>query len=180
MRNRCRTGISLLVLLISGCTAIGRNETTAPSAADVRQEVQWVAFNGGYDATRFSTLTQIDTKNVATLREVARFKLPETMSFQCDPVVIAGTMYLTTRERTYAIDARTGEQRWGRSHELKDPGPGRLGRGAAYAKGRGFRGRGDGHVVALDARTGDVIWGRIGADGQAAGVFTALPVRWRD
>src|SRR2546430_15714645 len=109
MRNRCRTGISLLVLLISGCTAIGRNETTAPSAADVRQEVQWVAFNGGYDATRFSTLTQIDTKNVATLREVARFKLPQTMSFQCDPVVITGTMYLTTREVGRAAGRERGE-----------------------------------------------------------------------
>ena len=180
MWNRCKTGISLLVLLISGCTAIGRDETTAPSAAGVRQEVQWVAFNGGYDATRFSTLTQIDTKNVATLREVARFRLPETMSFQCDPVVIAGTMYLTTRERTYAIDARTGEQRWARSHELKDPGPGRLGRGVAYAKGRVFRGLVDGHVVALDAKTGGVIWDVIGADSKAGEFYTAVPVVWED
>src|SRR5207302_9757019 len=158
MRNRRKTGISLLALLISGCTAIGRNETTAPSAVGVRQEVPWVAFNGGYDATRFSTLTQIDTKNVATLREVARFKLPETMSFQCDPVVIAGTMYLTTRERTYAIDARTGEQRWARSHELKDPGPGRLGRGVAYAKRRVIRCLVDGHVVGVAADTAHGTW----------------------
>jgi glucose dehydrogenase len=36
----------------------------------------WAMYNGGYDSTRYSSLTQINTKNVASLREVARFKIP--------------------------------------------------------------------------------------------------------
>jgi hypothetical protein len=35
---------------------------------------------------------QINTNNVGSLREVARFKIPETTSFQADPVVGGGTM----------------------------------------------------------------------------------------
>jgi alcohol dehydrogenase (cytochrome c) len=135
-------------------------------------------FNGGYDATRFSPLTQINTGNVATLQEVGRFKIPETMSFQSDAVVAGDTMYVTTLTSTYAIDARTGEQRWARVHELKNPGPGRLGRGVAYANGRVFRGLVDGHLLAMDARTGDLIWDVIGADSKAGEFYTAVPVVW--
>jgi glucose dehydrogenase len=48
---------------------------------------EWPSYNGGYDATRFSSLTQISTSNVASLAEVARFKLPETTAFQSGPVL---------------------------------------------------------------------------------------------
>jgi hypothetical protein len=68
-------------------------------AADPAADTQWPGFNGGYDATRFSPLTQVDTTNVDTLREVARFRLLETLSFQSEPVVIGDTIYVRTRER---------------------------------------------------------------------------------
>ena len=86
--------------------------TGAAIAADQPVDTGWPRFNGEYDATRFSPLTQIDAKNVGTMVEVARFKIPETLSFQCGPVVVGDTMYITTVTSTYAIDARTGEQRW--------------------------------------------------------------------
>ena len=95
---------------------------------------------------------------------MARFKIPETTSFQADPVVVGGTLYVTTLHNTYAIDARTGQQRWVRHHDLINPGPGRLGRGVGYADGRVFRGLADGHVLAMNASTGDVIWDVVGAD----------------
>jgi len=63
--------------------------TKAVSQADTqRSHAEWRQYNGGYDATRFSSLTQINTNNVGSLREVARFKIPETMSFQSEPVVV--------------------------------------------------------------------------------------------
>jgi len=117
--------------------------TKAVGQADSqRSHAEWQQYNGGYDATRFSSLTQINTNNVSSLREVARFKIPETTSFQADPVVVGGTLYVTTLHNTYAIDARTGQQRWVRHHDLKNPGPGRLGRGVGYADGRVFWGPG--------------------------------------
>ena len=139
---------------------------------------EWRQFNGGYNATRFSPLNQINTNNVGSLREVARFKIPETTSFQSDPVVVGGTLYVTTLHNTYAIDARTGQERWARHHDLKNPGPGRLGRGVAYADDRVFRGLTDGHVLAMNASTGDVIWDLVGADPKAGEFYTAAPVVW--
>jgi glucose dehydrogenase len=114
---------------------------------------EWPAYNGGYDATRFSSLTRINTGNVASLAEVARFHIPETTAFQSGPVLIDGTMYVTTATNTYAIDARTGEQRWAQHFEPKSLGIGTPVRGVGYGNGRLFRGTPDGHLLALDAKT---------------------------
>jgi alcohol dehydrogenase (cytochrome c) len=159
--------VAALSVLLSACA-------TQPSGETANG---WL-FNGGYDATRFSTLTQINTGNAAALREVGRFRLPETLSFQSDAVVAGDTLYVTTRESTYAMDARTGEPRWVRRHEIKKPSPGRLGRGVAYAAGRVYRGLVDGHLLSMDAKTGDVVWDVMGADIDAGEFYTAVPVIW--
>ena len=124
----------------------------------MRSGSEWPSYNGGYNATRFSSLSQINTGNVASLAEVARFKLPETTAFQSGPALIDGTMYVTTATNTYALDARTGEQRWIQHFEPKSIGIGTPVRGVGYADGRLFRGTPDGHLLALDAKTGKMIW----------------------
>ena len=159
----CRVRDCFILITLAGL-AFGL-ATKAVSQGDTQiSRGEWPQFNGSYDATRFSPLTQINTNNVGSLREVARFKIPETTSFQADPVVVGGTLYVTTLHNTYAIDARTGQQRWVHHHDLINPGPGRLGRGVGYADGRVFRGLADGHVLAMNASTGDVIWDVVGAD----------------
>ena len=139
---------------------------------------EWPSYNGGYDATRFSSLTQISTSNVASLAEVARFRLPETTAFQSGPVLIDGTLYVTTATSTYAIDARTGEQRWVHHFEPKSLGIGTPVRGVGYEDGRLFRGTPDGHLLALDAKTGQAIWDVIGADATIGEYYTAAPIVW--
>src|SRR4051812_12138673 len=171
--NRSAAIVTWAVLTCAGVTgAVGQADSRKPNT-------EWQGYNGGYDATRFSPLTQIDTKNVASLQEVARFRIPETLSFQSEPVVIGDTIYVTTREHTYAIDARTGARRWVRHHELKHPeSPGRLGRGVAYADGRVFRGLVDGHVIAIDAKTSEIIWDVVGANVDAGEFYTAATIVW--
>ena len=170
--------LQLLAAILSVVVCAGTNAQSATTKSNT-PDTEWLGYNGGYDATRFSPLTQINTENIARLKEVARFKIPETLSFQSGPVVVGDTMFVTTRENTYAIDARTGVQRWLRYHELKHPeSPGRLGRGVAYADGRVFRGLVDGHVVAIDAKTGDIIWDVVGADVDAGEFYTAAPIVW--
>ena len=170
--------LQLLAAILSVVVCAGTNAQSATTKSDT-PDTEWLGYNGGYDATRFSPLTQINTENIARLKEVARFKIPETLSFQSGPVVVGDTMFVTTRENTYAIDARTGVQRWLRYHELKHPeSPGRLGRGVAYADGRVFRGLVDGHVGAIDAKTHEIIWDVVGADVDAGEFYTAVPVVW--
>jgi hypothetical protein len=73
--------IGTLILVAVVGVAHGADQTALQSGEDN----QWPGYNGGYDATRFSPLTQIDTRNVASLQEVGRLKIPETLSFQCGP-----------------------------------------------------------------------------------------------
>lgn len=139
---------------------------------------EWPAYNGGYNATRFSPVTQINTGNVTSLTEVARFKLPETMAFESGPVLIDGALYVTTATNTYAIDARTAQQRWSHHYDAKSMGLGTPVRGVGYADGRLFRGTPDGHLIALDAKTGKLIWDVVGADAPRGEYYTVAPVVW--
>ncbi len=105
MKASHRALVLALSLLVCSC-ATNKGELVASQ----RSDGEW-QFNGGYDATGFSPLTQINTGNASALREVARFRLPETMSFQSEVVVADDTIYVTTLKSTYAIDARAGTQR---------------------------------------------------------------------
>jgi len=169
----------VVFVMLLGCTAPKTNQPDPGQSTELSAgNTDWRSYNGGYDATRFSPLNQINTRNVASLREVARFKLPETMSFQCNPVVVGDLMYVTTLKNTYAVDARTAKQRWVRKYEPKSMGLNTSVRGVAYADGRVFRGFPDGHLVALDAKTGDVIWDVVGTDAAAGEYYTVAPVVW--
>ena len=76
-----------LIVICTACssgsadTAAAASGAGAPAATqpgDMKSGSEWPSYNGGYNATRFSSLSQINTGNVASLTEVARFKLPET------------------------------------------------------------------------------------------------------
>lgn len=174
--DRVHQSLAAIAIATLAWSASKADAQTASPAVDT----EWLGFNGGYDATRFSTLAQINTQNVASLKEVARFKISETMSFQSGPVVVGDTMYVTTMKNTYAIDARTGEQRWVHHYEPKSMGLQTSVRGVGYADGRVYRGTPDGHLLALDAKTGDLIWDVQGADPSAGEYYTAVPVLWQD
>jgi alcohol dehydrogenase (cytochrome c) len=87
-------------------------------------------------------------------------------------------MYVTTLKNTYAIDARTGQQRWVHHFEPKSTVLPTPVRGLGYADGRVFRGAPDGRLLALDAETGDLVWNVEGADPLAGEYFTVAPVVW--
>jgi alcohol dehydrogenase (cytochrome c) len=128
--------LSLTVGFTVAISALVRAQSPQPESSAT--DTDWLGYDGGYDATRFSPLTQIDTKNVAQLKEVARFQIPETLSFQCGPVVVGGSMFITTVTSTYAIDARTGKEHWVRTIKPSTHMIGTPVRGVAYADGRCF------------------------------------------
>ena len=118
---------------------------------------EWLTFNGGFDAIRFSALSQITPKNVESIVMVGGYTITDTVRFQTGPVMIGKTLYFTTAFSTYAVDAITGKLTWVHKFE----GKGALldnNRGVAYDKGKIFRSTLDAHVLALDAKTGKVIW----------------------
>ena len=86
------------------------------------------------------------------------YPLPQPTSFQTGPLVIDGTLYFTTDEGSYAIDAATCRERWKRIRALPKDIFSRVNRGFAHLDGRLFRGTQDGSVIALSAEDGRTLW----------------------
>ncbi|HEY3298215.1 MAG TPA: PQQ-binding-like beta-propeller repeat protein, partial [Armatimonadota bacterium] len=168
-------GMASAVALVMG---LSLSLLSNPAAAKP-MNTEWLTFNGGYSAERYSPLKQINTKNVKSLRQVGKYQLPETTSFQAGPVMVGKTIYLTTATSTYAVDARTGKLLWSNKYAPKSMGLGTPVRGLAYANGRLYRGTPDARVLALDAKTGEIIWDVEGGDRAKGEYFTAAPIEWK-
>src|ERR1700683_1608458 len=77
----------------------------ASAAPPVTQPADWPAYNRTLAGDRYSPLAQITTANVGQLTLRCAYTLPELASFETGPLVVDGTMYFTTYEGSYAIDA---------------------------------------------------------------------------
>src|SRR5262249_39794610 len=133
--------------------------------------------------TRYSALKQIDTKTVKDLKVAWAFPLGVLEGQETTPLVVNGTMYVTSPKGpkyVYALDAQTGAMKWRYAPELPNDVfaavcCGLVNRGVAYANGRIFVGRLDGHLVALDAGTGKELWKVKVADYQSGDDITSPP-----
>ncbi len=151
-KNHRRLSVALAVL--AACAEI------ASAAPQGTQSADWPAYNRTLAGDRYSPLAELTTANVGQLRLHCAYTLPEVVSFQTGPLVVDGTMYFTTFNGSYAIDAANCTEKW--SYHRKSAGPPGLAvnRGFAYLDGRLFRGTADAHVIALSAADGHVLWDR--------------------
>jgi len=115
--------------------------------------------NANYANTRYYPAKQIDTSNVSKLRPAFTFQTEVLESMQTAPIVVGGTMYITTSyNHVYAIDPVTGKQKWHYKHKM---GPvttyccGPNNRGVAIMGDRVFMGTLDAKLVALDTQIAD-------------------------
>jgi alcohol dehydrogenase (cytochrome c) len=136
--------------------------------------------NANYANSRYYPAKQINTSNVSKLRPAFTFQTEVLESMETAPVVVDGTMYLTTSyNHVYAIDPVTGKQKWHYKHKM---GPvttyccGPNNRGVAIMGGHVFMGTLDAKLVALDAKTGKLAWETQIADPELGYSETMAPV----
>ncbi|MEY3997854.1 MAG: hypothetical protein RLY60_666 [Pseudomonadota bacterium] len=136
--------------------------------------------NANYANSRYYPAKQINTSNVATLRPAFTFQTEVLESMETAPIVVDGTMYLTTSyNHVYAIDPVTGKQKWHYKHKM---GPvttyccGPNNRGVAIMGGHVFLGTLDAKLVAIDAKTGKLAWETQIADPELGYSETMAPV----
>src|SRR5580704_768800 len=121
----------------------------------------WLTYNRTLAGDRFSPLKEIDRSNVAQLKAICTYTLPEVSSLQTGPLVVDGTMYFTTDEGSYAIDASTCAEKWKQHRHSDTPSMLLVNRGFAYTNGRLFRGTSDSHMLAMDPADGRVLWDQV-------------------
>ena len=161
-----------VLLLAFVMTACGQRATPGPNS-----DADWPMYNRDYASTRFSGLSEITPQNVASLRQVCSYVLPETSTFESGLVAVGGTLYFTTSEYTYALDAANCALRWRVRHEL--PQATGTVRGVALAGNRVFRGFRDGYVIAYDATSGEQVWAtQLPPRGGGRSFISASPITW--
>ncbi|HEY7038308.1 MAG TPA: PQQ-dependent dehydrogenase, methanol/ethanol family [Methylomirabilota bacterium] len=143
----------------------------------------WGVYGGDTANTRYSTLSRINTSNVQQLRVAWALQLGSVRSQESTPILVGDTLYVTSSfgpKNVFAVDAKTGTVRWRYSPDV----PGGIdqfaccdvnNRGVAYANGKIFVGRLDGHLVALDAKTGQELWKTQVVDYTQGSVITSPP-----
>ena len=157
-------GAGCLVLL----ALLGPHSVCAEDGAAVRTGNGWPTVGGDDADTRYSPLSQIDTRNVARLGG-AWFREFDTRS-RSSPVVVDGVMYYSNGTTIYALDGGTGRTIWSYTPVGSTPAWG----GIAVAGGKVFFGLVDTHVVALDVRTGKPVWTSYIGNAPATRAATAL------
>ena len=172
--------------LLAGLGGVALAVSAASAMAQAGNE--WGTYGGDYANTRYSTLNQIHTGNVNKLRVAWIRSLGSLESQQSTPLIINGTMYVTTStgpKYVFALDAKTGAIKW--KYEPDLPSDyfatvccGLDNRGVAYSNGRIFVGRLDAKLVALDANTGKELWNVTVMDYKTGHAITSPPLVFKD
>src|SRR5207244_10698990 len=127
---------------------------------------EWLTNGLDRAETRYSPLKHITTENVDRLRLGWSYELRSSGGGQlATPLVWNGTLYgITNWSVVFAVDARTGRERWRWDTEVDQAAVrskvccGVVSRGVALYQGKIIVPVLDGRVQALDADTGRLVW----------------------
>ncbi len=170
-------GSAVLAFVASiGAEQAGRELTKAPAvdvnvlrnAGTAKDALpgSWLTYGLSQSETRFSPLDRIDIKNVSRLGLSWTYALGAGGGGQeATPLVWNDTIYgITNWSVVFAVDARTGKERWRWDPEVNQDAVrpkiccGAVNRGLAIYDGKIFVPIIDGRLEALDAFTGKVRW----------------------
>jgi len=77
----------------------------------------WPTYNGDYSGRRFSSLIQINDKNITSLSLAWAYRLSAGAggaagSIKATPLMVNGVLYFTVPDHVWAVDARSGQEIW--------------------------------------------------------------------
>src|SRR6266540_2599375 len=170
MRARKTTvfGLSLVGLIVATWVMVGQtrrvDDLALKNAGKTGEE--WLTYGLTPGETRYSPLKQIDATNVSRLGLAWSYDVgPGGGGQEATPLVSNGTIYaITNWSIVFAVDARTGKERWRWDPEVNQTAVrpkiccGVVNRGLAVYQGMVIAPVIDGRLEALDADNGKVIW----------------------
>jgi alcohol dehydrogenase (cytochrome c) len=137
----------------------------------------WLMIRRNYQASSYSPLAQITTKNVPGLQLVWSWAMNDGGAAETTPIVHNGTIFLSNTSNTVqALDARTGDLIW--ENHLGPESTVAYGatRSLAVYQDKVFVPTTDAKMTALDARTGKIVWQTVIADNRKGYSETGGPI----
>jgi len=152
--------------------AQGGPASSTGKAQNKNDSRDWPIYGGTPENNHFSSLTQINRKNVKRLRVAWTYDTQESGGLQTSPIVVDGVLYgLTPSQKVFALDAATGKLLWKFDSGIPGTQPDRGlaywsdGAGKAKVKDRRILVGVMNFVYALDAATGKTV-ASFGKDGR--------------
>jgi quinoprotein glucose dehydrogenase len=144
--------------VISACSAVAQQNPSSPVSSASGASVDWPFYGGNPENNHYSSLSQINRENVATLQMAWTFDAGEEGGLQTNPLILAGILYgITPTQKVFALGAASGKLLWKFDSGIKGTQPAR---GLAYwSSGKSARilvGIMN-YLYALDAATGKPI-----------------------
>jgi alcohol dehydrogenase (cytochrome c) len=153
MRARYWRGIAAAISATSLIWVAGAVQSAERSPTYPGQD--WPAPGGDWASTRYSTLRQINTRNIKTLGGAWAIELPDRQVSKAPLMISDGRMFVTTSTGTMlALEPGTGQTLWTFKPEVPFSGS----RGIGIGEGLLFAGLRDSNVTAISQATGKVVW----------------------
>lgn len=187
-----------LAIAMTAASVLAQQASTDGSDFSAPPTDSWPTYHGDYSGRHYSPLTQITPQNVrgltlawvyratssiqgaiiggtppSSLATSPRSAATRPVAIKSIPLQKDGVLYFTSTNNVYAVDARSGVERWHYAWQ---------GRNAIGNRGVGMRGNdlffetADNHVLSLDAATGRQRWSKPLASNEATNFSTAAPV----
>ncbi len=157
-----------VIALAASLTALPATSAFAVSDSDILNDAETtndvVSYGMGPQGQRYSTLTQINDKNVNKLVPAWTYSFggEKQRGQESQPLVSNGKIFVTgSYSRAFALNSQTGEEIWQYDHRLPEgilPCCDVINRGGALYDNLFIFGTLDAQIVALDQETGEVVW----------------------
>lgn len=171
----------LCAALLVTCSAAARAQSADELLNAEKTPQNVLTYGMGYSQQRFSPLTQINRDTVKRLVPAWSYSMNNNTGEESQPLVYDGVVYVTSQNKTVAVDALTGKEIWDAPIEYPADTTrvvccGIVNRGAAIYQGKLFRTTLDARVLALDMKTGKVLWNVKSGDAKEGIAMTGAPL----
>ena len=167
---------ALLLIALLGVANRSRSQGLNPEALLKPSVDAWPTYNGDYTGRRYSSLSQINVKNAASVALAWAFQTNQSdFLIKSTPLLVNGILYFTIPDQVWAVDARSGRQLW--HYTYPHHGGVYIGqRGVGMYKDSLYFMSTNAHLICLDARTGTPRWTVEVADSKLGYFSTMAPL----
>lgn len=176
-----------MVMVAAAIAAPVASQANSDLKAKMDDAKNWAAQAGDFANHRYSTLNQINAKNVHDLQVAWTFSTGVLRGHEGSPLVIGDMMYIHSPfpNKVWAYDLNELKIVW-KYEPKQDPAVvpqmccDTVNRGLAYGEGKIFLQQADTTLVALDAKSGKVIWTAKNGDPKVGAVNSQAPHVFKD